>query len=57
MYLGITYTSGSYAGKVWGTHLIPSGPAPKPILPGGLALSLVGGPGGTLTVTVGASPP
>ena len=56
MYLGITYTNGNFQGRVWGTHLIPSGPAPKPILPGGLALSLAGGPGGTLTITVGAAP-
>lgn len=56
MYLGITYTNGNFQGRVWGTHLIPSGPAPKPILPGGLTLSLTGGPGGTLTITVGAAP-
>ena len=56
MYLGVTYTNGNFQGRVWGTHLIPSGPAPKPILPGGLTLSLSGGPGGTLTITIGAAP-
>lgn len=56
MYLGVTYSSGSFQGKVWGTHIIPSGPAPKPILPGGLGLVLSTGPL-TLTIAVGASPP
>lgn len=57
MYLGVTYNTGSYTGRIWGTHIIPSGPAPKPVLPGGLSLMLSGGVGGTLTITVGASPP
>lgn len=56
MYLGVTYATGNYTGQVWGTHLIPSGPAPKPVLPGGLSLNLAGGPGGTLTVTLGGPP-
>lgn len=56
MYLGVTYGSGSYSGQVWGTHIIPSAPAPKPVLPGGLSLVLTGGVGGTLTITLGASP-
>ncbi len=56
MYLGVTYATGNYPNQVWGTHLIPSGPAPKPALPGGLTLALAGGPGGTLTITLGGPP-
>ena len=53
MYLGITYNSGPYAGQVWGTHIIPSAPALKPVLPIPSTISLSGGVGGTLTITVG----
>ncbi|MDR3623560.1 MAG: beta-1,3-glucanase family protein [Chlamydiales bacterium] len=55
MYLGVTYGGGNYIG-LWGTQLIPSAPAMKPILPNPGNMSLAGGPGGTLTITVGASP-
>ncbi len=50
MYMGVTYTAGNYTGQVWGTHIIPSAPALKPVLPGGLILNLSGGPGGTVTI-------
>jgi hypothetical protein len=53
MYLGVTYQAGNYTGQIWGTHLIPSAPAPKPVLPGGLALDLTSG---TLTITLGGPP-
>lgn len=56
MYLGVTYATNNYTGQTWTTHLIPSAPAPKPVLPGGLSLSLAGGPGGTLTITLGGPP-
>ncbi len=57
MYMGITYNSGSCSGKIWGTHIIPSGPAIKPALPNSVPMTLVGGPGGTLTISPFASPP
>lgn len=56
MYLGVTFTSGNYTGQVWGTQLIPSGPASKPVIPGGMKMELSGGPGGTLTITMNAPP-
>lgn len=56
MYLGVTYLAGNYPGQVWGTHIIASAPAPKPVLPGGLSLSLSGGAGGTLSITLGGPP-
>lgn len=58
MYLGITYATGSYANYPFATHIIPSAPAIKPTLPfGGGTFSLAGGPGGTLTITLGGPPP
>ncbi len=55
MYLGATYSTGNYPNQLWGIHLIPSAPAAKPTLPG-LNLSLSGGVGGTLSVTLGGAP-
>ncbi len=52
MYLQVTYTQGSYKGS-WGTHIIPSAPALKPILPIPVTMSLVGGAGGTLNISIG----
>lgn len=56
MYLGVTYSTGSYAGQVWGVQIIPSGPAVKPTLPLG-GINMVTGPVGTVTVTLGGAPP
>ncbi len=53
MYLGVTYISGPYAGKIWGVQIIPSAPTVKPALPIPSTMSLSGGPGSTLTITVG----
>ena len=55
MYMGITYGTGSYAGKIWGTHIIPSvsTPALKPVLPGTVSISQAAG---AVSISVGASP-
>ena len=55
MYMGVTYSEGSYAGPVWGTHIIPSVaiPALKPVLPGTVTISQSSL---NVSISVGASP-
>jgi hypothetical protein len=56
MYLGVTYQAGPYTNVLWGTQLIPSGQACKPILPGGMISCRMTLTGSNLVVTLGASP-
>jgi hypothetical protein len=55
MYMGVTYSTGPYAGQIWGTHIIPSvsTPALKPTLPGTISISQSSG---NVSISVGASP-
>jgi hypothetical protein len=55
MYMGVTYSTGPYAGQIWGTHIIPSvsTPALKPVLPGTITISQSSE---DVSISVGASP-
>jgi hypothetical protein len=55
MYMGVTYSTGPYAGQIWGTHIIPSvsTPALKPVLPGVITITQSSE---NVSISVGASP-